>query len=158
MESGKVCTKCTQWKPFNQFSRNKNTQDGLKCQCKECDAEYNQSPKGRASKRRYNRSPKGRQAQRRYDKTPKGKESRRRCAQARSARYPQKLAAEAFVRNAIRNGEIHAASELSCKDCGKQAEHYHHPSYKREHWLDVIPLCLKCHRARHEKAHSFTGR
>ncbi len=30
-----------------------------------------------------------------------------------------------------------------------EAQNYHHHSYKKEHWLDVIPLCEICHKGLH---------
>ncbi len=53
------------------------------------------------------------------------------------------------VRVAQKEGKIPHISTQGCEHCNKQAEHYHHPSYKEEHWLDVIPLCRDCHNAVH---------
>jgi hypothetical protein len=36
MEKGKVCTKCNEWKSYNEFHKNKNVKDGYVSQCKEC--------------------------------------------------------------------------------------------------------------------------
>ena len=36
---GKVCTKCKQWKPLEEYGKNKNSKDGRQYQCKECKKE-----------------------------------------------------------------------------------------------------------------------
>ncbi len=38
-----------------------------------------------------------------------------------------------------------------CERCGdaESTTYFHHWSYEPEHWLDVIPLCCKCHRGVH---------
>ena len=44
-----------------------------------------------------------------------------------------------------------AAKTLQCS-CGQQAKHYHHhKGYTKKHWLDVIPVCTKCHSIIHLK-------
>lgn len=59
------------------------------------------------------------------------------------------LATEA-VRKAVRQGRLAPIRSLKCRDCGKVARHYHHHlGYARTHWLDVIALCVGCHRRRH---------
>lgn len=50
------------------------------------------------------------------------------------------------VYRAVRAGKMPHASTLPCKECGNPArEYHHHNGYAREHWLDVIPLCIPCH-------------
>ena len=48
-EKKKVCTKCKQEKPatLEYFGLQKDTKDGLKCQCKKCRAEYTKAFKER---------------------------------------------------------------------------------------------------------------
>lgn len=55
--------------------------------------------------------------------------------------------AHATVGRAIKAGKLAPVNSVLCADCGeKPAEEYHHYNgHKREHWLDVIPLCLACH-------------
>lgn len=50
------------------------------------------------------------------------------------------------ILRAVKQG-MKPATAFICADCGKeQAEEYHHhKGYDKEHWLDVIPLCLPCH-------------
>lgn len=57
--------------------------------------------------------------------------------------------AASTVGSAIRRGDLPPAKAMPCHDCGGRAEHYHHESYDRDKWLDVIPLCAACHDRRH---------
>ena len=68
--------------------------------------------------------------------------------QKRHASTPRRKAREA-VNTAVRYGKIPRASSLKCADCSNDAREYHHESYEPECWLDVVPLCAFCHKARH---------
>ena len=58
-------------------------------------------------------------------------------------------AASNAVRTAVRQGKLPKVTTLQCK-CGNGARHYHHTKgYTEEHWLDVEPLCISCHRNAH---------
>lgn len=51
---------------------------------------------------------------------------------------------------AIEQEKLQPVSSFVCVDCGEPARQYHHHlGYKAEHRLDVVPLCHKCHKARH---------
>jgi hypothetical protein len=67
----------------------------------------------------------------------------------RRLEHPDKQHANDAVHNAVRRGAIPRVADLKCADCGAQATAYHHESYEREHWLDVVPLCYACHNKRH---------
>ena len=45
----KYCTKCKEKKPWEAFSRNKLTFDGLSCYCRACQSAYNGTKVSRAS-------------------------------------------------------------------------------------------------------------
>jgi hypothetical protein len=48
--SGKVCSKCKEWKPFSEFGKSKTSKyDGLRCWCKDCS--YDAQCKYRANNR-----------------------------------------------------------------------------------------------------------
>lgn len=50
---------------------------------------------------------------------------------------------------AVMHGEIPRVTSLNCR-CGAKARHYHHHNgYAPKHRLDVVPLCIFCHRAEH---------
>ncbi len=66
--------------------------------------------------------------------------------------HPDEVKAKDVVHYAVRKGKLPRASTKTCArvGCGKQAEHYHHPSYEKQHRLDVLPMCRACHRETHE--------
>lgn len=54
------------------------------------------------------------------------------------------------VTAAVELGIMPPAAMLDCLSCRRRAKHYHHHlGYEEEHWLDVIPLCVKCHMREH---------
>ncbi|MBU8732044.1 hypothetical protein KM915_18480 [Cytobacillus oceanisediminis] len=38
--TGKLCTKCKEWKPFEEYHKKKTTPDGYQFHCKECVKKY----------------------------------------------------------------------------------------------------------------------
>lgn len=69
-------------------------------------------------------------------------------SQAKAREQTDKGRAKRAVNNAILRGRFPRIATRQCADCGGQAQQYHHESYKPEHWLDVIPLCIRCHKKR----------
>jgi hypothetical protein len=63
-------------------------------------------------------------------------------------RYPERNKARSAVGRAIRKGQLHPAKNFICFQCHvNQASQYHHwKGYDPVHWLDVVPLCLACHK------------
>lgn len=63
----------------------------------------------------------------------------------------QKIAAKRAVGQAVKIGRLKPPNAFTCvnPECSKQAQHYHHWSYEKEHWLNVIPLCKSCHHSLH---------
>ena len=80
-------------------------------------------------------------ASKKYKKTDKGKATRKR----HDARQPNQRKAGTAINHAIRAGKLPRPDTLPCHNCRTKAEQYHHPNYEPEYWLDVIPLCRKCH-------------
>ena len=106
---------------------------------------YQKTAKGKAAQKRYRQSKKGKIAFRKgikkYRKTEKGKMGQKRFL----ILHPNYIKIHSLISNAIQNGKIQKPSFYKCI-CGKQAEQYHHhKGYEPEHWLDVIPVCKKCH-------------
>ena len=61
------------------------------------------------------------------------------------AKDETKVKAKDHVAWLVRSGKKPPARTLKCRQCGKQAEEYHHhKGYAKEHWEDVIPLCRSC--------------
>ena len=54
----KTCRKCSETKDITDYPKMSASKDGLHSRCKVCIKVYNQSPKGKASKRKYNQSSK----------------------------------------------------------------------------------------------------
>ena len=61
----------------------------------------------------------------------------------------EKSRAQNAVDKAVAEGTLPHVSTHQCQECGVEAQHYHHESYAREDWLNVIPYCARCHRQRH---------
>lgn len=79
--------------------------------------------------------------------------SKRNSANKERTISPEKTNARREVRNAVRLKIIPAIDECLCLDCGITAKDYHHEDYQKP--LEVIPLCRKCHIARHRNLKTF---
>lgn len=74
---------------------------------------------------------------------PTGRDSRAiRCMPCMNLADRIKSRAHYAVAAAIRSGSLQRASEVSCEDCGKQAQEYDHRDYSRR--LSVSPVCHSC--------------
>lgn len=106
---------------------------------------YNKSEKGRENYRRgykkYITSPHGKERIKEYKRSDASKESYRR----RYAEHPDRARARTTVNRAVAKGRLPKVSTQICAHCGLSAQNYHHWSYEKEHWLDVVPLCIPCH-------------
>lgn len=122
MKEERVCNICKEKKEITEFYRDKSSSGGRMYRCKSCD---------RKKSKKWQRE--------------SGYNSRRSNYNSQRA---QRIA-KSKVRTAVKSGVLPKAKTTSCADCGGQAREYHHWSYKDEHWLDVVPLCVSCHRARH---------
>lgn len=164
----KLCGACKTEKPLSEFHVNKANRDGLATTCKECRRTYNKDWRsknkehvlgyGRAyyadnkervleySKTYYDDN-KDRILERvkQYNQTESGKSRSKQRKKVYGENNPQKIKAKSAVNRAVRTGRLKSINDCDCQVCGKQAQHYHHWSYDRIHWLHVIPLCVKCH-------------
>lgn len=120
----KRCNICKQVKPLSEFYKDRSTPNGYAYRCKQCD------------KRKVIRWAKASGYDRKDTRRNKNNPSR----QAKNA-----------VKDAVKRGELLHISSQRCVDCGQRAAHYHHESYAMDRWLDVVPLCISCHRRRHAK-------
>jgi hypothetical protein len=82
------------------------------------------------------------------------RERNARIANERSRRWRRSVPGAATAHNRvylhIKQGKLPPVTTLACVKCGKQAKHYHHhKGYAPEHKVDVIPLCVLCHRLEH---------
>lgn len=111
---------------------------------------YHQSSEGKAAYKRYNQSEKGKVVQKRYRQSEKGKANLRARKKRFNARNPNYIKAMAIVNNAVRDGKLPRLNTLLCSYCTNPAQQYHHhKGYAPEHWLDVLPVCIKCHKKIH---------
>lgn len=132
----KKCCACKQVKPISEFCPNRARKDGHQTDCKICH---------RKGGKKYRQTELGRAMQKRYDRSKKGKIRHVRYAKKYKAAHPEQVKAKTAVREAIRKGQLPPIHTQKCT-CSKQAKDYHHhKGYAPEHWLNVIPLCKKCH-------------
>ena len=110
---------------------------------------YRSSKKGKATYKRYSQSEKGKDNARRYRESEKGKISAIKSTRKQRIFYPQKIKAVNAVNNAIRKRQLPPPDSLQCS-CGNPAKDYHHhKGYEPKHYLDVVPVCKKCHSVIH---------
>ena len=121
-------------------------------------AKYRQTPEGKATASAYNaayrQTPMGKEVHRKesakYQQTEKG----RRENAKRRATPEGKLKVEArwAVWRAIQSGKLKPAWWFACDErCGHVAQEYHHHrGYGKSAWLEVVPLCIPCHKAEHK--------
>lgn len=138
IQEKKICNKCKQLKFLNNFGREKKSFDGRRSICKDCRAEY---------QREYYHSGNGKSVNERYFLSEKGRVAKREGQKRYKKRYPKKVKAGKAVEYAIRQGHLLHPSDCLCAICSsRNAEHYHHyMGYEKDHWLDVMPVCISCH-------------
>jgi len=133
----KRCSKCKHFKKLSEFHKDLNKRDGYRPNCKICNLKrhgiYHKTEQGKATIKKYRQSPEGKVALatgiKRY-----------------YSRHPEVRNAHTAVNNAITVGKLPRVDTLQCHYCPAQAEQYHHyKGYEPEHWLDVVPVCIKCH-------------
>lgn len=112
-----------------------------------------QKPEVKAAKKAYYQSEKGKQVTKRYLQSEKGKVKTRKAAKNWQLKYPEQIKAQQAVKRAIKKGKLPHPGTLQCHYCPNQAKDYHHwHGYEPEHWLDVIPVCKKCHNKTYGKS------
>lgn len=170
----KTCRVCKQTKPLTEFYKSRVSRDGYINSCKDCrNAQirryqktekyktyikcFQRSEKSKAYqkhyKEQYSKSENGKAAQKRYNQSKKGRVRHVRHTKQAVNRHPECYKARMAVRQAVVKGKLLKVDSLRCS-CGDIAKHYHHhKGYEQEHWLDVVPVCVKCHTSKtHHKA------
>jgi hypothetical protein len=144
----KNCTKCKIDKNESEFSKDKGSRDGLHAHCRQCRQQYRLNNSGKNIQ--YN-------IQYRLEHTDDLLKYKKRYNKKYKISNPVKHKAHKAVTIAIALGKLPAAKDCICKYCPSQAVEYHHYSYDIKNWLDVIPLCVCCHRLLHTyiKAYSL---
>jgi len=167
----KQCSKCKQEKPVSEFYKQTSNKTGYKSQCKECCYEYEKERRKRPESlkkykeacKRYQQTEKYilkyKRNNRKYALTEIGQKNKRkgRLKYRNSEKYQitikryneenrAKNQARWAIKQAIKIGKMKRAKEYKCNLCNIPAYCYHHnKGYNPKHWLDVIPLCRKCH-------------
>ena len=156
----KACTKCKEIKPLSEFYKESAKKTGhrsnRKSICKICCLtqmkEYRQTEKGKAIHNYHNNSIKGKSAHKRYSQSEDGKIFFREKSRRYGLKYPERIKAKNVVNNTIQRGDMPRINTQQCHYCSIQAQDYHHhKDYAPKHWLDVLPVCKKCH----YEIHSF---
>jgi len=159
----KCCSRCKEIKSLSEFYKDKRHLDGHQSDCKVCFSKqikkYHQTDKYKIAQKRYqqterykarikrcNQSKAGKAKIKRYRQTKKGKKNHRKSAFLYRNLYPERVKAYNAVRHAIAASKLSSPKFLLCHYCPKPAQQYHHwHGYESEHWLDVVPVCKKCH-------------
>lgn len=147
MKATKRCSKCKQNKPVSEFYRNRARKDGHLEQCKSCrkvyDKQFNRTEHRQAYLKKYYKE---------YFQNDENKASQRCAVNKYQKRHPEHQKARDAVKFAVRSGKLPRLNTKLCHYCPKPAQQYHHwHGYEKEHWLDVVPSCTKCHRKCHKK-------
>jgi hypothetical protein len=136
----KTCTKCGTTKPIEQYYKSPGYRGGHHTWCIECVKKF--------YKERYKEHREEITARNNAYKKAHPEVTARIAKKNRDA-YPEKRKARWQVHLAVLDGRLPRHDTLACKVCGGRAVLYHHWSYLPEHWLDVIPLCDRCHKHVH---------
>jgi uncharacterized Zn finger protein (UPF0148 family) len=136
----KVCRKCGIEQPIDNFQPNARYKDGHTTWCKTCHKQY-----GKQWSREHTENTK--RARDKYHANHPGAWTE--IMDRYIERNPEKFKAKHKVMQQVQKGAMPSASKCTCVACNGQAAHYHHWSYAPEHWLDVIPVCARCHKKIH---------
>jgi hypothetical protein len=143
----KVCNICGLTLELDCFNKaNKICKDGKRGDCKRCQSKtfkkYYAVHKKELNKRH-------RKYRKKYDKTEHGKEVRNYHAAINRNIHPDRVSARAAVFTAIKDGRL--LKPRCCQHCNerKPLEAHHYISYQEKNWLDVIFLCIPCHKDEH---------
>jgi len=157
----KTCRVCKETKSIFEFHKHPKMHDGHRNICKLCrckqqkqyQEKYKQLESNKVAQRKYWQSKKGKVARKHYAHSEKGKLSQRKSHKRFHAHNPNHRKAMHVVNNAIRTGKLPHPNTLQCHYCPAQAKQYHHhKGYAPEHWLDVVPVCIKCHSKIHNES------
>lgn len=141
----KQCIHCKKYRSEEEFGYASTARDKLQSWCRQCKREFAATPSERERRRRYKKSEAGKVANKKYWHGEKGKALSTSTRKAYREKYPERYKAHNAVTIAINRGRMPSASTKICA-CGEKADLYHHHNgYSKEHHLDVIPVCFKCH-------------
>ncbi len=130
------CSNCKRWKALQDFHINPKQSQGRSNICRRCEKQRRDDT---------------------YFPLPQDQ-----CKHFRGHRVPardgDRIQAEHRVNHEVDIGHRPDPDELPCSQCGHlgsdvRHNYHHHVGYASEHHLDVVVLCVKCHRATHGPTH-----
>lgn len=140
----KRCTGCQEEKPETAefFHRRARVKSGFRDRCKPCRSNaarefWSSIPKHERSKICRNRHER------------QSSEALRKFEATYARKYPEKTRARSSLIAAVRSGKIKRPDKCWMCQKGCKPEGHHHKGYSEEHMLDVLWLCLGCHRELH---------
>ena len=139
MHSSKVCFKCGELKPLDEFYKHFAMGDGHLGKCKSC-------TKTDVCSNRLKNIDRIRAYDRERAKNPERAKAAAEVSAAWRKRDKRITAAHNAVTRAIRKGNL---VRLPCERCGAEKAFAHHEDYNKK--LDVTWLCQPCHKQRHKE-------
>lgn len=135
------CGVCKEFKPYEDFYKNKRTILGITPECKKCHSAECIKTRNKDISRINNQK----YMERAREKTPeKFKERERLRKRPKDEKYYTRRA----LNNAVKRGDI--VKPEYCEECGRKVRlTAHHDDYSKP--LDVKWLCYKCHGKHHRK-------
>ena len=137
MTSTKKCAECGRDLSLGEFSKNKNSKDGLQSRCRQCFSAYNRANYA-ANREKIKRSV----SAYKINNPEKVLETRRRTC----IKNPTRMNASRVVDAAVKAGSI--VNPGVCYGCGCASDEHrieaHHHDYSKP--LDIVWLCTPCHR------------
>jgi len=131
MTNSKLCARCGEEKPNNQFYKNHRMKSGLSSYCKPC---YSARAQAAELKRRWRKA-----------NLEKARQITNKTCKAYRKRYPERQIAKRVIERAIRRGDL---IRQPCIICGiTENVHAYHEDYSMP--MRIIWLCRKCHRLEH---------
>lgn len=150
------CSKCKETKLVSEFPRDRITPTGYGYYCKKCHGAAVHAGKMR-NPEKYNEARRLRKRLRYAERQERDREYYLRNRERIVARgriwydhSPQSWKAHKAIQGAVRKGELPKIAGVLCARCQAAAGNYHHPSYHEDDRLNVIPLCVSCHRLVHK--------
>ncbi len=161
----KTCRVCKTDKPLSEFCKHRSRKDGLNSDCRTCaraqGAQWRKRPEyaleHRQYAREYRKTDKHKAIEKAYLSRPEIRDRKNATKLALYYKNPEKTFARLAVGKAVDEGKLPRAETIKCRDCESFAKEWHHHSYEKEFWLDVVALCETCHDKLHSLRHEENG-